>query len=174
MAEYLDNIFTDEDLASQEFLDAINAELTDITGYEVKDESNTNQVNDSAVDPLDEVLKKEEVEIVRIEKNVINDLKNEDKVKILKRPLDKANISIDENNDIFCKTWGNYYIIGGDKYEDSIEIINEFLDECKKPKDARDLNKFIVGKKTVIEKFNDMNLHRGSFDLNGFYENVVN
>lgn len=174
MAEYLDNIFTDEDLASQEFLDAINAELTDITGYEVKDESNSNQVNDSDVDPLDEVFKKEDVEIVRIEKNVIDDLKNEDKVKILKRPLDKASISIDENNDIFCKTWGNYYIIGGDKYEDSIEIINEFLDECKKPKDARDLNKFIVGKKTVIEKFNDMNLRRGSFDLNGFYENVVN
>lgn len=168
MSEYLDNIFTDDDIASQEFIDAISSELADITGYEEKKPEVVKTEND----PLDEAFDKEVVEIVEVKKNVV-EMPNEEKQKILKKPRTKASISVDEHNDIFCKSWGNYYIEGGDFYEESVLMINEYLEECEKPLSGRDLRRFIVGKKNVIEKFADMNLHKGKFDINGFYENVV-
>ena len=168
MAEYLDNIFTDDDIASQEFVDAISSELADITGYEEKKP----EVVETENDPLDEAFDKEVVEIVEVKKNAV-EMPNEEKQKILKKPRTKASISVDEHNDIFCKSWGNYYIEGGDYYEESVLMINEYLEECEKPISQRDFSKFIVGKKNVIEKFKDMNLHKGKFDINGFYENVV-
>ena len=91
MAEYLDNIFTDEDLSSKEFLDAINEELSDITGYVKKEEKGEkNKDNEDAVDPLLEVIKKEEVKIVNKKKTIINELTNDEKVKILRKPRNKA------------------------------------------------------------------------------------
>lgn len=173
MAEYLDNIFTDEDLSSKEFLDEINKDISDITGYQETNEKENKPKESVEVDPLDEVLAKETVEIIEVKKNIINDMPNEDKVKFLRKPRDKGSISIDDNNDIFCKSWGNYYIEGGEFYEESVMIINEYFEECEKPVSARNFSKFVVGKKNVIEKFNDMDLHRGKIDFNGFFENIV-
>ena len=168
MAEYLDNIFTDEDLSSKEFLDAINEELSDITGYE-----KTEEKSEDVVDPLLEVIKKEEVEITDVTKTIIKKLTNDEKVKILRKPRNKASIAIDESGDIICKSWGNYYISGNNDSVETAELINEYLKECEKSISGRDFRRFIVGKKNVVEKFTDMNLHKGKFDLNGFFENVI-
>ena len=176
MAEYLDNIFTDNDLASQEFLDAINEELSDITGYQVsqkKDEKQDTKKAEEPVDPLLEVIEKEKVEVVEVTRTIVDDLSNDEKVKILRKPRNIASIAVDENGDIVCKSWGNYYISGNKNNVDTAELINEYLKECEKPLSDRDLRRFVVGKKNVVEKFADMNLHKGKFDLNGFFENVV-
>ena len=158
MTEYLDNIFTDDDLTSQEFTD--------------NKEQDTEKAEES-VDPLLEVIQKEKVEVIEVIRTIVDDLSNEEKVKILRKPRNIASIAVDETGDIVCKSWGNYYISGNKNNVDTAELINEYLKECEKPHSRRDLRRFIVGKKNVVEKFADMNLHKGKFDLNGFYENVV-
>lgn len=158
MTEYLDNIFTDDDLASQEFTD--------------NKEQDTEKAEES-VDPLLEVIQKEKVEVIEVIRTIVDDLSNEEKIKILRKPRNIASIAVDETGDIVCKSWGNYYISGNKNNVDTAELINEYLKECEKPHSGRDLRRFIVGKKNVVEKFADMNLHKGKFDLNGFYENVV-
>ena len=160
MTEYLDNIFTDDDIASQDFTDNIN------------EEQNTEKSEES-VDPLLEVIQKEKVEVIEVIRTIVDDLSNEEKIKILRKPRNIASIAVDETGDIVCKSWGNYYISGNKNNVDTAELINEYLKECEKPLSGRDLRRFIVGKKNVVEKFTDMNLHKGKFDLNGFYENVV-
>lgn len=160
MTEYLDNIFTDDDLNSQEFTDNIN------------EEQDTEKAEES-VDPLLEVIQKEKVEVIEVIRTIVDDLSNEEKIKILRKPRNIASIAVDETGDIVCKSWGNYYISGNKNNVDTAELINEYLKECEKPLSGRDLRRFIVGKKNVVEKFADMNLHKGKFDLNGFYENVV-
>ena len=160
MTEYLDNIFTDDDLTSQEFTDNIN------------EEQNTEKSEES-VDPLLEVIQKEKVEVIEVIRTIVDDLSNEEKIKILRKPRNIASIAVDETGDIICKSWGNYYISGNKNNVDTAELINEYLKECEKPLSGRDFRRFIVGKKNVVEKFADMNLHKGKFDLNGFYENVV-
>lgn len=160
MTEYLDNIFIDDDLTSQEFTDNIN------------EEQDTEKAEES-VDPLLEVIQKEKVEVIEVIRTIVDDLSNEEKVKILRKPRNIASIAVDETGDIVCKSWGNYYISGNKNNVDTAELINEYLKECEKPHSGRDLRRFIVGKKNVVEKFADMNLHKGKFDLNGFYENVV-
>lgn len=172
MAEYLDNIFTDEDLSSKEFINEISKELSDITGYQDINENNNSEKNDD-IDPLDEVLKKEIVEITEVKRNIIENLTNEEKVRILKKPRTKASIAIDDAGNIICKSWGNYYISGNNDTSETAAVINDYLKECEKPIKDRHLERFIVGKKNVVEKFNDMNLHKGSFELNDFFENVV-
>ena len=160
MTEYLDNIFTDDDLTSQEFTDDIN-------------EEQDTEKSEESVDPLLEVIQKEKVEVIEVIRTIVDDLSNEEKVKILRKPRNIASIAVDETGDIVCKSWGNYYISGNKNNVDTAELINEYLKECEKPLSGRDLRRFIVGKKNVVEKFADMNLHKGKFDLNGFYENVV-
>ena len=160
MTEYLDNIFTDDDLTSQEFTDDINKEQD-------------TEKSEESVDPLLEVIQKEKVEVIEVIRTIVEDLSNEEKIKILRKPRNIASIAVDETGDIVCKSWGNYYISGNKNNVDTAELINEYLKECEKPLSGRDLRRFIVGKKNVVEKFADMNLHKGKFDLNGFYENVV-
>ena len=160
MTEYLDNIFTDDDLTSQEFTDNINDE------HDI-------EKSEESVDPLLEVIQKEKVEVIEVIRTIVDDLSNEEKIKILRKPRNIASIAVDETGDIVCKSWGNYYISGNKNNVDTAELINEYLKECEKPLSGRDLRRFIVGKKNVVEKFADMNLHKGKFDLNGFYENVV-
>ena len=160
MTEYLDNIFTDDDLTSQEFTDNIN-------------EEHDTEKSEEYVDPLLEVIQKEKVEVIEVIRTIVDDLSNEEKIKILRKPRNIASIAVDETGDIVCKSWGNYYISGNKNNVDTAELINEYLKECEKPLSGRDLRRFIVGKKNVVEKFADMNLHKGKFDLNGFYENVV-
>ena len=160
MTEYLDNIFTDDDLTSQEFTDDINKEQD-------------TEKSEESVDPLLEVIQKEKVEVIEVIRTIVDDLSNEEKIKILRKPRNIASITVDETGDIVCKSWGNYYISGNKNNVDTAELINEYLKECEKPYSDRDLRRFIVGKKNVVEKFADMNLHKGKFDLNGFYENVV-
>ena len=160
MTEYLDNIFTDDDLTSQEFTDNIN-------------EEHDTEKSEESIDPLLEVIQKEKVEVIEVIRTIVEDLSNEEKVKILRKPRNIASIAVDETGDIVCKSWGNYYISGNKNNVDTAELINEYLKECEKPLSGRDLRRFIVGKKNVVEKFADMNLHKGKFDLNGFYENVV-
>lgn len=160
MTEYLDNIFTDDDLNSQEFTDNIN-------------EEHDTEKSEESVDPLLEVIQKEKVEVIEVIRTIVDDLSNEEKIKILRKPRNIASIAVDETGDIVCKSWGNYYISGNKNNVDTAELINEYLKECEKPLSGRDLRRFIVGKKNVVEKFADMNLHKGKFDLNGFYENVV-
>ena len=160
MTEYLDNIFTDDDINSQEFTDDIN-------------EEQDTEKSEESVDPLLEVIQKEKVEVIEVIRTIIDDLSNEEKIKILRKPRNIASITVDETGDIVCKSWGNYYISGNKNSVDTAELINEYLNECKKPLSSRDFRRFIVGKKNVVEKFADMNLHKGKFDLNGFYENVV-
>lgn len=160
MTEYLDNIFTDDDLTSQEFTDNINEE------HDI-------EKSEESVDPLLEVIQKEKVEVIEVIRTIVDDLSNEEKIKILRKPRNIASIAVDETGDIVCKSWGNYYISGNKNNVDTAELINEYLKECEKPLSGRDLRRFIVGKKNVVEKFADMNLHKGKFDLNGFYENVV-
>ena len=160
MTEYLDNIFTDDDINSQEFTDDIN-------------EEQDTEKSEESVDPLLEVIQKEKVEVIEVIRTIIDDLSNEEKIKILRKPRNIASITVDETGDIVCKSWGNYYISGNKNNVDTAELINEYLKECEKPLSGRDLRRFIVGKKNVVEKFADMNLHKGKFDLNGFYENVV-
>ena len=160
MTEYLDNIFTDDDLAYKEFTDDIN-------------EEQDTEKSEESVDPLLEVIHKEKVEVIEVIRTIVDDLSNEEKIKILRKPRNIASITVDETGDIVCKSWGNYYISGNKNSVDTAELINEYLDECKKPHSSRDFRRFIVGKKNVVEKFADMNLHKGKFDLNGFYENVV-
>ena len=160
MTEYLDNIFTDDDLTSQEFTDNIN-------------EEQDTEKSEEPVDPLLEVIQKEKVEVIEVIRTIVEDLSNEEKVKILRKPRNIASIAVDETGDIICKSWGNYYISGNKNSVDTTELINEYLKECEKPLSGRDFRRFIVGKKNVVEKFADMNLHKGKFDLNGFYENVV-
>ena len=158
MTEYLDNIFTDDDIASQEFTD--------------NKEQDTEKAEES-VDPLLEVIQKEKVEVIEVIRTIVDDLSNEEKINILRKPRNIASIAVDETGDIVCKSWGNYYISGNKNNVDTAELINEYLKECEKPLSGRDFRRFIVGKKNVVEKFADMNLHKGKFDLNGFYENVV-
>ena len=158
MTEYLDNIFTDDDLTSQEFTD---------------NKEQDTEKSEESVDPLLEVIQKEKVEVIEVIRTIVEDLSNEEKIKILRKPRNIASIAIDETGDIVCKSWGNYYISGNNNNVDTAELINEYLKECEKPHSGRDLRRFIVGKKNVVEKFADMNLHKGKFDLNGFYENVV-
>lgn len=160
MTEYLDNIFTDDDLTSQEFTDN-------------KNEEHDTEKSEESVDPLLEVIQKEKVEVIEVIRTIVDDLSNEEKIKILRKPRNIASIAVDETGDIVCKSWGNYYISGNKNNVDTAELINEYLKECEKPHSGRDLRRFIVGKKNVVEKFADMNLHKGKFDLNGFYENVV-
>ena len=160
MTEYLDNIFTDDDLAYKEFTDDIN-------------EEQDTEKSEESVDPLLEVIQTEKVEVIEVIRTIVDDLSNEEKIKILRKPRNIASITVDETGDIVCKSWGNYYISGNKNSVDTAELINEYLDECKKPLSSRDFRRFIVGKKNVVEKFADMNLHKGKFDLNGFYENVV-
>ena len=160
MAEYFDNIFTDDDLASQEFTDDIN-------------EEQDTEKSEESVDPLLEVIQKEKVDVVEVTRTIVDDLSNEEKIKILRKPRNISSIAVDETGDIVCKSWGNYYISGNKNNVDTTELINEYLKECEKPHSGRDLRRFIVGKKNVVEKFADMNLHKGKFDLSGFYENVV-
>ena len=160
MTEYLDNIFTDDDLAYKEFTDDIN-------------EEQDTEKSEESVDPLLEVIQKEKVEVIEVIRTIVDDLSNEEKIKILRKPRNIASITVDETGDIVCKSWGNYYISGNKNNVDTAELINEYLKECEKPYSDRDLRRFIVGKKNVVEKFADMNLHKGKFDLNGFYENVV-
>ena len=160
MTEYLDNIFTNDDLTSQEFTDNINKEQD-------------TEKSEESVDPLLEVIQKEKVEVIEVIRTIVDDLSNEEKIKILRKPRNIASIAVDETGDIVCKSWGNYYISGNKNNVDTAELINEYLKECEKPHSGRDLRRFIVGKKNVVEKFADMNLHKGKFDLNGFYENVV-
>ena len=160
MTEYLDNIFTDDDLTPQEFTDNIN-------------EEQDTEKSEEFVDPLLEVIQKEKVEVIEVIRTIVDDLSNEEKIKILRKPRNIASIAVDETGDIVCKSWGNYYISGNKNNVDTAELINEYLKECEKPLSGRDLRRFIVGKKNVVEKFADMNLHKGKFDLNGFYENVV-
>ena len=158
MTEYLDNIFTDDDLASQEFTD---------------NKEQDTEKSEEPVDPLLEVIQKEKVEVIEVIRTIVEDLSNEEKIKILRKPRNIASIAVDETGDIVCKSWGNYYISGNKNNVDTAELINEYLKECEKPHSGRDLRRFIVGKKNVVEKFADMNLHKGKFDLNEFYENVV-
>lgn len=158
MTEYLDNIFTDDDLASQEFTD---------------NKEQDTEKSEESVDPLLEVIQKEKVEVIEVIRTIVDDLSNEEKIKILRKPRNIASIAVDETGDIICKSWGNYYISGNKNNVDTAELINEYLKECEKPLSGRDFRRFIVGKKNVVEKFADMNLHKGKFDLNGFYENVV-
>ena len=160
MTEYLDNIFTDDDLTPQEFTDNIN-------------EEQDTEKSEEFVDPLLEVIQKEKVEVIEVIRTIVDDLSNEEKIKILRKPRNIASIAVDETGDIVCKSWGNYYISGNKNNVDTAELINEYLKEFEKPLSGRDLRRFIVGKKNVVEKFADMNLHKGKFDLNGFYENVV-
>ena len=160
MTEYLDNIFTDDDLTSQEFTDDINKEQD-------------TEKSEESVDPLLEVIQKEKVEVIEVIRTIVDDLSNEEKIKILRKPRNIASIAVDETGDIVCKSWGNYYISGNKNSVDTAELINEYLDECKKPLSSRDFRRFIVGKKNVVEKFADMNFNKGKFDLSGFYENVV-
>ena len=158
MTEYLDNIFTDDDLTSQEFTD---------------NKEQDTEKSEESVDPLLEVIQKEKVEVIEVIRTIVEDLSNEEKIKILRKPRNIASIAVDETGDIVCKSWGNYYISGNKNNVDTAELINEYLKECEKPLSGRDFRRFIVGKKNVVEKFADMNLHKGKFDLNGFYENVV-
>ena len=158
MTEYLDNIFTDDDLTSQEFPD---------------NKEQDTEKSEESVDPLLEVIQKEKVEVIEVIRTIVEDLSNEEKIKILRKPRNVASIAVDETGDIVCKSWGNYYISGNKNNVDTAELINEYLKECEKPLSGRDFRRFIVGKKNVVEKFADMNLHKGKFDLNGFYENVV-
>ena len=158
MTEYLDNIFTDDDLTSQEFTD---------------NKEQDTEKSEESVDPLLEVIQKEKVEVIEVIRTIVDDLSNEEKIKILRKPRNIASIAVDETGDIVCKSWGNYYISGNKNNVDTAELINEYLKECEKPLSGRDFRRFIVGKKNVVEKFADMNLHKGKFDLNGFYENVV-
>ena len=159
MTEYLDNIFTDDDLAYKEFTDDIN-------------EEQDTEKSEESVDPLLEVIQKEKVEVIEVIRTIVDDLSNEEKIKILRKPRNIASITVDETGDIVCKSWGNYYISGNKNSVDTAELINEYLDECKKPLSSRDFRRFIVGKKNVVEKFADMNFNKGKFDLSGFYENV--
>ena len=158
MTEYLDNIFTDDDLTSQEFTD---------------NKEQDTEKSEESVDPLLEVIQKEKVEVIEVIRTIVEDLSNEEKIKILRKPRNIASIAVDETGDIICKSWGNYYISGNKNNVDTAELINEYLKECEKPLSGRDFRRFIVGKKNVVEKFADMNLHKGKFDLNEFYENVV-
>ena len=160
MTEYLDNIFTDDDLAYKEFTDDIN-------------EEQDTEKSEESVDPLLEVIQKEKVEVIEVIRTIVDDLSNEEKIKILRKPRNIASMAVDETGDIVCKSWGNYYISGNKNSVDTAELINEYLDECKKPLSSRDFRRFIVGKKNVVEKFADMNFNKGKFDLSGFYENVV-
>lgn len=177
MAEYLEDIFTDEDLASKEFIDAISRELSDITGYQSIDDNNIvikKENNENCeVDPLDEVLRKEPVEITEVNKAILSEITNEEKVKRLRKPRSKASIAIDEDGDVVCKSWGNYFISGNHDSVETAELINEYFKECEKPLNERNLDKFLVGKKTVIEKFDDMDLMRGKINMNDFLEDVV-
>lgn len=175
MSEYLDNIYTDNDLLSREFIDEINKDLSDITGYESAYESVRNIIdnNEVDIDPLDGVLNKEIVEIVETKFNIIDDLDNDKKRTILRRPRSISSISMDDNFNILCNSWGNYFIRGGRDAVETTGIINDYIEETKRPVTQRDLNRFIVGRKNVIEKFNDMNFYRGKLNINEFFDNVV-
>ena len=140
MTEYLDNIFTDDELTSQEFTDNIN-------------EEHDTEKSEESVDPLLEVIQKEKVEVIEVIRTIVDDLSNEEKIKILRKPRNIASIAVDETGDIVCKSWGNYYISGNKNNVDTAELINEYLKECEKPHSGRDLRRFIVGKKNVVEKF---------------------
>ena len=116
---------------------------------------------------------KEKIEVISVNKNIDANMTNEDKVKFLRKPRSKSSIAIDKDGDIICKSWGNYYIEGGEFDEETVMMINQYLEECNKPAAARDFSKFDVGKKIVTEKFNDMDLYRGKIDMKGFLQDVV-
>lgn len=116
-------------------------------------------------DPLYEVVKKEKIDVIKSSKDILNDLSNEEKQKILRFNRNKEALKIDEEGDIICNSWGNYFIVGFDEPALSVELINEYLDECKKPINQRRFENFTVGIKRVIEKFDK---HDDGYDLNEF------
>jgi len=116
-------------------------------------------------DPLYEVVKKEKIDVIKSSKDILNDLSNEEKQKILRFNRNKEALKIDEEGDIICNSWGNYFIVGFDEPALSVELINEYLDECKKPINQRRFENFTVGIKRVIEKFDK---HDDGYDLDEF------
>lgn len=69
-----------------------------------------------------------------------NDSDNYRKVNILKWTHDKESIKIDEHGDIHCDAWGNYYIKGKDTIVETIELMNRYINECKKDKALRNFS----------------------------------
>lgn len=116
-------------------------------------------------DPLYEVVKKEKIDVIKSSKDILNDLSNEEKQKILRFNRNKEALKIDEEGDITCNSWGNYFIVGFDEPALSVELINEYLDECKKPINQRRFENFTVGIKRVIEKFDK---HDDGYNLDEF------
>lgn len=116
-------------------------------------------------DPLYEVVKKEKIDVIKSSKDILNDLSNEEKQKILRFNRNKEALKIDEEGDIICNSWGNYFIVGFDEPALSVELINEYLDECKKPINQRRFENFTVGIKRVIEKFDK---HDDGYNLDEF------
>ena len=75
-----------------------------------------------------------------LEKIDENDSDNYRKVNILKWTHDKESIKIDEHGDIHCDAWGNYYIKGKDTIVETIELMNRYINECKKDKALRNFS----------------------------------
>lgn len=81
------------------------------------------------------------------------DCENFKKVDILRWTRDPESIKIDEDGDIHCDAWGNYYIRGTGDVTTTVELINQYIEECHKQKDFRNFD-FIE----LIEKLPEENI----------------
>ena len=54
--------------------------------------------------------------------------------------LTQEEFSIDENFNFTHATWRGTYVKGGDNVVATVEIINMYIEECKKPYEYRDLS----------------------------------
>ena len=63
-----------------------------------------------------------------------------DKARNIKWDLTQEEFTIDENFNFTHATWKGTYAKGGDSVVATVEIINMYIEECKKPYGERDLS----------------------------------
>lgn len=136
------------------FLDAVNHEIEEISKelglYDSRQLPNNDKPIEEKKDPLDGILTNNKYEIEGIEKGIV-ELSNKEKQRILQKPRDKEAIRIDEDGDVICAAWGNYYLAGHDEQWMTLSMIDDYLEECNKSINDRNFDFLVVGLKNVQE-----------------------
>lgn len=140
-------IYTQEDIESQEFIDNVNRELysNDVT---IDDEDIDNKDIEDIDDSSEFIYDKEDnVTILNESKILLNQdsLSNEDKQQILRATYNIKDLYIDEDNDVRSTAWGIYYIYTNNDPYIAFDIINKYMVECDKEIQDRDFKDFQLG-----------------------------
>lgn len=87
----------------------------------------------------EEPVKEEEPRISEATSRIVTDCTPEMKADLLRWNHDRESIKIDDDGDIVCIAWGNYAIKGTGDLIETCMLIDDYVNECQKPKRSRDL-----------------------------------